>query len=399
MIEIKPNLKHQSACPYCKTILKPQKVLWMGMNIGVESVCQHCDRPIMDELRIGHAAKAPYSIDLQKGVVFCEDPDDFLAKPALQALQHPKSEPLEIRKEVFKQCDRVIILNCIDFLYGHSLLKLLNIQRHLENNPDLGLIVIVQKFLRWMVPEGVAEVWTVPYSLKNGRNYYLSFAEFVDRELERFKEVYVSESYSHPSQYDITKFTRVPKHDFTRKDYRITFVWREDRLWGNYFLYRVCRKLNLLALPLGIQNQKVVRLFQKLREELPDAKFTVAGLGKRTTFPDWIADFRVHQFDEKTEQQTCQIYSESRLVIGIHGSNMLLPSGHAGMTIDMMMEDRWGNFAQDILYQEKDPRLASFRYRYVPLKTSLPTLVSMASEMFRRYSEFCFHMTGDRQTH
>jgi hypothetical protein len=28
-----------------------------------------------------------------------------------------------------------------------------------------------------MVPEGVAEVWTVPISLKNGQNYYPNFAE------------------------------------------------------------------------------------------------------------------------------------------------------------------------------------------------------------------------------
>jgi hypothetical protein len=31
-----------------------------------------------------------------------------------------------------------------------------------------------------MVPEGVAEIWTVPISLKNGQNYYSNFAEFVE---------------------------------------------------------------------------------------------------------------------------------------------------------------------------------------------------------------------------
>jgi hypothetical protein len=67
-----------------------------------------------------------------------------------------------------------------------------------------------------MVPEGVAEVWTVPIYLKNGQNYYFNFAEFVEEETKRFDEIHVSEAHSHPSQFDITRFTRVPKHNFEK---------------------------------------------------------------------------------------------------------------------------------------------------------------------------------------
>jgi len=37
---------------------------------------------------------------------------------------------------------------------------------------------------------------------------------------------------------------------------------------------------------------------------------------------------------------------------------MLLPSAHAGMTVSLMPSKRWGNFAEDILFTEKDVRLA-----------------------------------------
>lgn len=395
MIEIKPNLQHRSRCPYSGKELKPVKILWQGTHI-----CAVSESPaggqIIDELRIGHAAKTPYQIDLTKQATFSGDKyaEEFLAKPLLESLQNPRPEKLEISQEIFRSHQRVIILNCVDYLYGHSLLKLLNAQRHLESNPDLGLIVIVQKFLRWMVPEGVAEVWTVPVSLKNGRCYYPSFDEFVSKQLERFDEVYVSEAYSHPSRFDISKFTGVPKHDFDKEAYKITFVWREDRLWCNKFLFQLCRKLNLLQIPLSIQNWNVRRLFAKMRKSLPSAKFAVAGLGKSTNFPEWIEDFRVDKFDEKTERETCRVYSDSRLAIGIHGSNMLLPSAHAGMTIDAI-EERWGNFAQDILYQETDPRLASFRYRYLPLQISLKVLAHIATEMILKREDFYFHMRGD----
>lgn len=395
MIKIKPNIEHRSHCPYSGKVLKPVKVLWQGTHVCVVSESPDGGE-IIDELRIGHAAKTAYSINLAQGKTFGDDKyaEEFLAKPLLNSLQNPQAEQLEIYQEIFKSYDRVIVLNCIDYLYGHSLLKLLNAQRHLESNPDFGLIVIVQKFMRWMVPEGVAEVWTVPISLKNGGCYYPSFAEFVSKQIERFDEVYVSEAYSHPSQFDISKFTGVAKHDFNTSEYKITFVWREDRLWCNKLLFQVCRKLKLLQIPLTIQNWNVRRLFAKMKKLLPSAKFAVAGLGRSTNFPEWIEDFRVEKFDETTEREMCQVYSESRLVIGIHGSNMLLPSGHAGMTIDMI-EERWGNFAQDILYQESDPRLSSFRYRYLPLQTSLSNLAHIASEMILKRLDFYFHMMGD----
>lgn len=44
--------------------------------------------------------------------------------------------------------------------------------------------------------------------------------------------------------------------------------------------------------------------------------------------------------------------------MGVHGSNMLLPSAHARATLVLMPRKRWGNFIQDILFQEPNPRLA-----------------------------------------
>ncbi|MEG4086441.1 hypothetical protein [Microcoleus sp. POL10_C6] len=335
-------------------------------------------------------------VNLIKGEVFAADTykKEWLGKPLLYSLQNPQPEQLEIVKEIFKPCNRVIILNCIDHLYGHSLLKLLNAQRHLECNSDYGLVVIVPKFLRWMVPDEVAEIWTVPMSLKNGQNYYPSFAEFVEEETKRFDEIYVSEAHSHPSQFDITRFTRVPKHNFENKEIKITFIWREDRLLVNRLLFRVLRKIDQQAMSLRLQNLKIQQLFEKIRLQVPEAQFAVAGLGTKTKFPEWIKDYRVDSFNEKIEKEICHLYSESRLIIGLHGSNMLLPSGHAGMTIDLI-DERWGNFAQDILYQESDPRMATFRYRFLPYQTSNDTLAFIAAVMLLKWSKFKSQMTAD----
>jgi hypothetical protein len=396
MIEIKPNIQHRSNCPYCESPLNPVKVRWQGMHVCVDSKCINCQTELLDSLRIGHAVHKPFQLDLVKEVIFGHTyAKGGLAQALIQSLQNPEPEQLEISKEVFKPCQKVIILNCIDHLYGHCLLKLLNAQRHLDCHPDYGLIIIVPQFLRWMVPEGVAEIWSVQISLKNAQCYYPSFAEFVSEELKRFDKVFISKAYSHPSQFDITRFTGVPKHSFEQDNFKITFIWREDRPWCSLFLFRILRKLKIIKLGIFLQNWRVVRLFEKIRSKVPEVKFEVAGLGMQTKFPNWIEDLRVDKFNEKIEREMCTLYSQSRLVIGIHGSNMLLPSGHAGMTLDLMPE-RWGNFAQDILYQETDPRLAAFRYRYLPLHTSTNLIANIASSMLLQQSDFYSEMTADK---
>ena len=395
MIQIKPNIQHKSNCPYCNQPLTPFSVFWPGMQICVNSKCVDCDCEFIEGLRVAHSLHNPYQIDLAKKVIWShKNYKEWFVKPLLKALQNPETEKLEIHKEVFREYKRIIVLNCLDYLYGHCLLKLLNAQRHLDSHSDCGLVVIVPKFLRWMVPDGVAEVWTVNIFLKKGSCYYPSFENFVSEEFHRYDEIYVSETHSHPSKFDITRFTRVPKHNFEEKEFKICFVWREDRLWCNGFLFRVLRKLKMLYLGIAIQNWQVRRLFEKMRNRLPEAKFAVVGLGKKTEFPEWIEDYRVDKFDAKTEIEMCKVYATSRLVIGLHGSNMLLPSAHAGMTVDLI-EERWGNFAQDILYQETDPRVATFRYRFLPVQMQISVLANIAAWMILANCEFKSNMTAD----
>ncbi len=241
---------------------------------------------------MGHARTHSYKVDLETSIV-CGKPDTmlWLGKPFLESLQNPQDQTLKISKEVFTEYERVIILNCIDNLYGHCLLKLLNAQKHLDCHPDYGLVTIVPKFIRWMVPEGCAEVWTVDMPLSQGQCYYPTFDNFCREESNRFREIYVSEAYSHPTQFDITRFTRVPKYEFDKIErLKITFCWREDRPWCSYFAFLFFKKINLLSLLIHIQTGKVIRLFKKIRSKIPQATFTVVGLGKRTKFPEWIED-------------------------------------------------------------------------------------------------------------
>lgn len=398
MIRIKPTIKHEAACPHCGTPLDPVRLLWQGIHVCAVCRCPSCNAEIIDDLKCGHSINAPCRVDLQANRLFLEDRPSlsWFGVPFLESLQHPREEPgITLAVERFRECSSVVILNCIDFLYGHSLLKLLNAQQHLDADADHGVVLLIPRFLRWMVPSGVAEVWTVNIPLAEARNYYPELGRRIEQECRRFDEIFLSPAHSHPRRFDITRFTGVAKHDFTRDNYRITFIWREDRPWVVRRLWvRLSRRSTVVRYCLLLwQKYKVIRLFSALRRIYPEARYTVAGLGRTTAFPSWIDDHRAERFDDEAERTTCEIYAQSRLVLGVHGSNMLLPSGHAGMTIELVPEERWSNFAQDLLMCEEDPIMAAYRYRLLPLQASIALLVQVAHFQLRDFRYYRGNVT------
>ena len=75
------------------------------------------------------------------------------------AWEEPDARPVSLESTCAEQRDRVLLLDCLDPIYGHSLLKLLNVQRELAG--DAGVVVLAPSSLRLLVPDGVAELWTV----------------------------------------------------------------------------------------------------------------------------------------------------------------------------------------------------------------------------------------------
>lgn len=391
MIEIKPKINHSIKCPSCKVKLASEEIIFQGIHIVAKHECKKCNTIYYSDLPVGHAMDYPYIVDLGENKLWGSETSakNWFGKPLMNSLLEPKDEEVEIEIKKYKKPDNIVILNCLDYLYGHSLLKLLNADRLIKNKNNV--VIIIPKILEWMVPEGVAEVWIVNLSLKNSLDYYRKLNEKIKKQLKRFKKVYVDKAYSHPSDFVIEKFTGVRKYNFKNKKFRISFIWRADRPWvGNDYLVYGLKKLKVLK-PLNyLQYLKVILLFSLLKRKIPEAKCTVVGpVGKSFTFPDWIDDQRVDKLNAKVEKNLCQIYSESRIVIGVHGSNMLLPSAHAGMIVDLLPVTRMGNFAQDVLYQENstDSRMISFKYRYLPISTNIFNVCRNAISMIKDYDK------------
>jgi hypothetical protein len=146
------------------------------------------------------------------------------------------------------------------------------------------------------------------------------------------------------------------------------------------------------------QTRNIVSLAECLRPSFPQIDFAVAGLGETGDFPAWIADLRLTKPNAEAERKWCERYAASHVVLGVHGSNMLLPSAHAGSVIELLDEKRQGNFLQDILFRGADARESLFRYRFVPPSTVPENLAQVVSNLlryedFRRLMspEFCRH--------
>jgi hypothetical protein len=172
----------------------------------------------------------------------------------------------------------------------------------------------------------------------------------------------------------------------------VTYIWRQDRLWqSDDALNRLRQGLDRVfggrigwkAGPLMKQTEKVILLAELLREQVKNLQFAVVGIGDPSGLPAWIDDLRTSQIDDDLESRWCEQYANSHVVLGIHGSNMLLPSAHAGATIVLMPSERWGNFAQDTLISEPDARMATFRYRYLPCDLQVFTLAGIIDSLLR----------------
>jgi hypothetical protein len=197
-------------------------------------------------------------------------------------------------------------------------------------------------------------------------------------DIERFTKV---------KPFDLEQYLTAPKH--------ITFVARQDRLWfatpAAKFLYRVLNKLGLKK-SLGrwyihAQDRLIKRSMARISAAMPDVTYSVVGLGHAGGFGPGVKDLRTMKMDKSTELAWCEAYARSQIVVGVHGSNMLLPTAHAAGCIEVLPYDRYGNIVQDVSVRYHD-RMQLFLYRFVDEFASPRTIARHAISMFTDYAVY-----------
>lgn len=398
MIQIKPQLVIKQQCPEChKEQSEPKNIIYQGPHICTESYCSACKGTFLQNLTIGQGILETLIIRKSDNYIYGRSSDiAWFSKPIKNIYSNPRKDIIKF--EVIKRNPtkgKVIILNTLDNCYGHSLLHFLNLQNIIDQKQEFCVIVIIQPFLRWLLPkEGIDEVWIAHVSFGMMKEYYEDLNNKIQNELQRFGIVYLSHAHLCPKNVAIEKFSKIKPFNFDHpvSKPRVSFVWREDvnRLWvKSYWIYGALRKFGIAGILQSLHYLRVLIFMFFLHKKLKGKyQLTLVGLGKMGWFPDFVADERVEKFDDQSEIHTTQMYSQSELVIGVHGSSMILPSAHAGMTISIMPLKRWGNFAEDILFSEEDNRLASFQKRIIPMNTSILETLDICENMLKGRAYF-----------
>jgi len=393
MIRLHPLPDAYHECPYCHVTLEATGWYMPGMRTLADLRCPRCGGTFYGDLPAGHGLYYPMLVERPTGIVHNRHGVDWFARWLRESYAHRTDTPTDFAVEQFRAPREPVLLNCLDRLYGHCLLKLLNAQYYLDRRPELDLIVLIPRLLRWMVPEGVAAIWSVNLPLERGSEWNDRLASEIREQVEMLGTCRLSVALPHPyrGDFDIERFTGTPPFpiDEWRKHHRptVTFIWRRDRSWYDRGTRtrprgwaKLGRRLARLreADPLEWQMRKIVALAGALRTALPSVDFAIAGLGEPGGFPDWIGDLRTSEIGESVERMWCERYAGSHIVIGVHGSNMLLPSAHAGATIELVPDDRWGNLIQDILPSSGNSAECLYRYRFLPCSTPPDTVAQVA---------------------
>lgn len=295
------------------------------------------------------------------------------------------------RKEVRQP---VALLNCLDGCYGHCLYKLAN-ALVLEKNTTYDLVAIVPAPFVYLVPDSVAEVWVVEAPFWQLDRRLEGFHEFVAGQLARFENVRLAQAYMNFDfqQLDFSRLTKVSPFDFSKfrtEPVSVCFVLRDDRFWltsrFDLLLYLASIKLGWLPRLRGYfnwkQNRLVAAAVRIIGQELR-TNAVVVGIGS-ASLPGPIDDRRLpyKQF-QKREGEWLQIYAASHVCIGVHGSNMLLPSYLAGACITLLPDYKIYNYSEDFLPRQEPAQKTVFLVRNLPLATPPARLATHVVSMVR----------------
>ena len=396
LVPVKPALFNAFACPACGAPAPASsRSLFIGIQVLGDHTCKACGAHYYRDLPVGFQVDLPLAFDADTRRILHWNAEPWITYPEYRT---PTTFEFRIERNVIKEHKRIIILNALDHLYGHVLLKLYNAPRYADHYKEHGLVVLIPRMFEWLVPDGVAEVWTVDQKLSQARAWHPCIDAFVQAQLPRYDEVQLARAWGHPvlAEDSIVRFTHVapfPLAEFTTRPVHMTFVARTDRLWFatpiDKFCYRaagVLGRTNILRRHfVRKQTRMIARVMRMIKEELPEATFSVVGLAPPGGLTGLAQDLRTTTMDKETELAWCRAYAKSQIVVGVHGSNMLLPTAHAAGMIEILPHDRLGNIGQDVSIRFQD-RMQLFLYRFVDEFASPSEIARQAVSMIRYFT-------------
>ena len=405
------------SCPSCGGRLVLGRMHFAGMPVLVECRCEACGAEYWLDWPAGHALLHPTLIGASDGSLYFDSSEWYPRR--LQRCLATRANPAAARMEVRaqrKSSDRAVVIDCVDFLYGHCLLKLAGGLSFARRDPTADVVVIVPKQLAWLVPADVAAI-EVDVSFRAGADWIAGLDETVHEAVGAYRELVIAPAVSQPplSEDDLARLLGsgfAPSKFWSSSDEQaepvVTIVLREDRLWLGQrtpFAIRLARRVSpgtSRRLAAKHQVRCVTRMVEELRRLSPSVRFTAVGLGTTGALPSDVLDLRTTEMTDVREREWLKAYARSRVVVGVHGSNMLLPSALGGAVVDLLPLEKLRNITQDLVITgelEREPKLCLFRYRILPVTTEPRVVAATIASILAGADRHLLNVIDNRSTY
>ena len=383
MIDLLPAPQDRFACPCASADLTVSGFHLPGMVPFVRAHCSACGHNFLAHLHVGFCSSHDFIIDLESGAIHSTVPARWYRDFLVTAVRTMNDAPAPVQRLTRRPPgDDVLLLNCLDPVYGHYLHRLFSLDAYRRHGFKGSVIAIVPRLLAWLVPDDVDELWIVDTSLRKCNLGNQAVAAMADELMGRATRLrYASMAYGY--DLDVARYTGI--EPFAVRDHdsvsppRLTVNWREDRCWT------LGGKRMDDSAAVADQLRLYRMLLDALRKEAPDLDVAVTGYGRAGTFQPWVQDMRIVEHDTEAERNWAKRYSESHLSIGIHGSNMILPSALSLGAMELVTTRFWPHIL--VTWEWVNRMRASealARFRQVPASTPVSDIASIALMQLRR---------------
>jgi hypothetical protein len=400
MIRLKPFVDLDIPCPSCKRSNRQGDWLMTGMHVMTKMECPHCGHRFYSEVPVNAGSFYPGVINADTGEREDSMPfENWYLNGLVHAYKNRSQENISIEIETNRQLGLrpVLILNTIDATYGHAVYELFNASYYLLKK-EFDLVILVQKQLRWLVPDGAAQVWVADIPFSKAVNWFDKLDQRIKELLKDMNDVFICHSFVQTDSHDfnIKDYARINPFPLDKWDERLanptlTFIWRTDRFWKRVLPRsvdnRYSRKLfpkTINALRKRLQFNWILEFSEKLKEQIPSVDFAIAGMDDgKPKLPSWIKDYRHPVHEDATAKKQAERYAESHLVVGCNGSSLLLPGCLSGGVINIVPPGMWAVSAGSFPFRITDIGDTNFRYVMIPDEISIPRLVSIIISVLR----------------
>jgi hypothetical protein len=235
---------------------------------------------------------------------------------------------------------KAVIINLLDNCYGHSFLKLLNLFNIYEKyGRDHDLWVITPSPISHFIPADKFFVVEVSIGFNDAMNCYSLEPIIVSVKQQYAKYDFVTlDTYSlFKDRKAVVNFFPFLEHTSDKRKY-LTFYYRSDyfRTWGG-----------------AGQSKNITAYFRELRTYFGnEIEFVVVGDKDGHKFPAEIIDKRTNAFGKAVDLVYNAIFSNSVMVIGLIGSNMLQPSMFCDFTVHLVPRSKVSIVAEEFFNLE-----------------------------------------------